>query len=119
MLSGKLSTYKWSDFSGLEIRVRQDASKLEELELVRATKEAQDMIRATGRAEIIALHRDFAFRRISDAKSFLVSEQLLGQLPSLQKIGGSRCQTLRELIAEVSRIKPIVADDAPEDWYEP
>jgi hypothetical protein len=114
----KTSTYKWSDFSGLEIRIRHDASKLEKLELIRATKEAQDTIRATAQTDIIAQYRDFDYRRISDAKSFLVSQQLLGQLPSLQKIRGSRCQTLRELIDEVSRIKPIVADDNPEDWYE-
>jgi hypothetical protein len=113
------STYKWRDLSGLEIRVRHDASRLENLELARAKRDIQTRIRATERPDTIALYRDFDFHRIPDAKSFLATEQLLGQLPSLSKINGSRCHTLRELIAEISRIKPIVADTAPEDWYEP
>jgi hypothetical protein len=112
----KASTYRWFNGMGYEIRERIDEATLEKAGIDWARILIKDEIAKVGGDQLLALHRDFEFVLVDDPKSMLITEQLLGRLPSLSPAKGTRCTELRILIEEVSVLKPIIDDGSPENW---
>jgi hypothetical protein len=110
----------WKDGYGMELQKKHGDQALIDFEVNGATQiiEAQIRERYKHDHQVAATYCPYRFDEIEDPKNYLIAEQLVGRLPSLKAVTGSRCRELRDLVLEVSRITPIVINVVDDQWVE-